>query len=503
MKSRNYIFGPFEFDQQRQVLLKHGAAVSVGHKCLILLDTLLAADGRAVSKSDLITAAWASDNIEESNLAVQIAALRKVLGTTKLGDEWITTVQRVGYQFKALDIPYEKLDPSKEKPTVAVLPFINLSSDPEQEYFSDGVTSDIITELSRWRMLSILSQAATFRYRNGGIDIKQIGADLQARYVVEGSVRRLGERLRIAVQLIDVETGNHVWAENFDRQLADIFEVQDQVVRTIVSTLVGRVFVADVERAKRKPPNSLAAYECVLKGNALSWDDLVSAQEATRLFTQAVEIDPNYALAHAFLAFVHISLWGKDTSDSNALLVEAHQFAKRAVELDNNEGTCFSVLAIACVFLKYFDTALQHIHRAIELNPNNQWNTADMGIVQTYLGQTESALASFKRAKEIDPYFAPRWYFVCRGLAHMLQNELNEALATFALSPGQSYGVFALSAGCHARLTNKIEAASFRGKCLELRPTFSIAQFMSKEPFKNPDDAKYIELSLRMAGLPD
>jgi TolB-like protein len=237
MPPKNHRFGPFDFDQQRRVLFKSGTVVSVGQKGLALLEALLAADGRAVSKSDLIDAAWHSDNIEESNLAVQIAALRKTLGTTRNGEEWIATIQRVGYQFvdpdkagagESGDVP----NPSKaaspaEKPSIAVLPFLNMSSDPDQDYFSDGVTSDIITELSRWRLLSVRSRAATFRYRGGATDIRQIALELKVHYVLEGSIRRFSERLRITVQLIDVESGNHVWAEKFDRQVAEIFQVQD------------------------------------------------------------------------------------------------------------------------------------------------------------------------------------------------------------------------------------------------------------------------------------
>ena len=157
---------------------------------------------------------------------------------------------------------------------ICVLPFANMSGDPEQEHFIDGITEDIITELSRWRrLLEVRSRSASFRYRGVAVNIKQVARELNVRFVVEGSVRRMGERIRISAQLIDTETGSHIWGEKFDRELAGIFSVQDQVVQTIVSTLVGRVQVSDVERARRKPPSSLAAYEYVLKANALPWDD--------------------------------------------------------------------------------------------------------------------------------------------------------------------------------------------------------------------------------------
>lgn len=512
MPQMNDTFGPFVFDRPRRVLRKHGAAVAVGQKGLALLEALLAANGRAVSKSDLINAAWQSDNIEESNLAVQIAALRKALGTSHTGEEWIATVQRVGYQFVDPAVarageageganPPSPASPA-DKPSIAVLPFLNMSSDSEQDYFSDGVTSDIITELSRWRLLSVRSRAATFRYRGSTTDIKQIALDLKTRYILEGSVRRIGERLRITVQLIDVESGNQVWAEKFDRQLSEIFAVQDQVVRTIVSTLVGRVMVADVERANRKTPNSLAAYECVLKGNSLPWTEPHGAAEATRLFAKAIGIDPNYGMAHAALAFKYLDAWKHDTEESSMVLDEACELAKRATALDGIEGSCFSVLALISLHQRAFETALQNMYYAIELNPNNQWNSGDMGIIQIYLGHADVALEYFKLAKEIDPFFAPPWFFMCMGLAHMLKSQFAEALAAFALFPVQNYELSALTAGCHARLFDLSTATFHVQQCLQLRPSFTIRHYLSKQPFKIAAHHEAMEETLRLAGLP-
>lgn len=507
----NDTFGPFVFDRQRRILRKHGATVAIGQKGLALLEVLLAANGRAVSKSDLINAAWHSDAIEESNLAVQIAALRKALGTTRTGEEWIATVQRVGYQFvdpvmARAGATGEGANPPSfaspaDKPSIAVLPFRNMSSDPEQDYFSYGMTSDIITELSRWRLLSVRSKAAAFPYR-GGTDIRQIAIELKVRYILEGSVRRIGERLRITVQLIDAESGNQVWAEKFDRQQLEIFEIQDQVVRTIVSTLVGRVMVADVEKANRKTPSSLAAYECVLKGNFLPWTEPHGAAEATRLFAKAIEIDPTYGMAHASLACKYLDAWKNDLAKSNILLDEASELAKRATTLDGNEGTCFSVLALISLHQRSFESALQQMHYAIELNPNNQWNSADMGIVQIYLGQPDAALEYFKLAKEIDPYFAPPWYFMNMGLAHMLKSQFAEALAAFALFPVQNYELSALTAGCHACLSDPTTAAFHRQECLQLRPSFTISHYLSKQPFKIVAQQLAMEEILQIAGLP-
>jgi TolB-like protein len=386
---------------------------------------------------------------------------------------------------------------------ICVIPFVNMSGDPQQDYFSDGTTEDIITELSRWRLLAVRSRSASFRYRGVAVDMKQVARELNVRFIVEGSVRRMGARIRINAQLIDSESGSHIWAEKFDRDLAELFIVQDQVVQTIVSTLVGRVQASDFERVRRKPPASLAAYECVLKGNALPWDDPDGAAEAARLFEKAIEIDPGYGPPHALLASIWQGKWQNDPSTSDALLLKAFVLAKRAVELDQNDSTCFALLGWVELMRRSYDLALQHVRRAVEMNPNNQWNAADMGGILLYVGQAEEALAWFKRAKEIDPYFNEPWYWRSVGDAHMVLQRYQEALAAFDHSPGRTYRAAAFMAGCYARLADMDHARVRAAECLEMNPDFSTGHFMAKQPFKNPADAARLTESLRMAGLPE
>ncbi len=390
-----------------------------------------------------------------------------------------------------------------EKLTIAILPFANLGDDPAQGYFSDGVTEDIITELSRWRFLAVRSRSASFQYRGVAVDMQRVASELNIRFIVEGSVRRMGERIRITAQLIDTETGSHIWAEKFDRYAADIFSVQDQVVQTIVSTLVGRVQASDVERARRKPPANLAAYECLLQGNALPWDEPAGAAEAVRLFEKAIEIDPGYGFAHSLLSAMRYAQWRDDPGDSDVALDEAYALAKRAVELDENESTCFSMLAQVCLLRCSFDLAVQHARRAIAINPNNQWNTADLGIVLSFVGLPDEALTWFKRAKEIDPYFDPAWYWRAYGQAYMVLHRHEEALAMFDRASARPYRIAALMAACHARLGDMDRARVSVMECLAKKPDFSVANYMRKEPFKNPADAAHQAESLRMAGLPD
>jgi Tfp pilus assembly protein PilF len=335
------------------------------------------------------------------------------------------------------------------------------------------------------------------------VDVQQVARDLDAQFVVEGSVRRIGERIRITVQLIDGRSGNHVWAEKFDREASDLPAAQDDVVRRIVSTLVGRMQVSDVESARRRPPANLAAYQCVLSGNALPWDDPAGKAEAMRLFEHAIELDPDYGMPHALLAAMKVTQWCDDIDSSDTVLDDAHALARRAVELDSNESTCFSMLALTCLFHRQFELTRQYVRRAIELNPNNQWNQADMGMMLVYLGQSAEALEWLGRARQIDPYFDPPWYFRSVGQALMNLHRYDEALAMLEQVTPRTFRVVSLQAACHARLGDAARAAECTATLMASKPGFSIARFMRRQPFKDPADASHLSESLVMAGLPE
>ncbi len=448
-------------------------------------------DFRAVHTTDL-------DEWSKDQRSPQVQEVLKALGT-------IIVRERASRQ-PVVDVVPAPAAPASAAGRIAicVLPFVNMSGDTNQDYFSDGLTEDIITELSRWRrLLSVRSRSASSRYRGAAVDMQQVARELNVRFIVEGSVRRMGERIRITVQLIDAESGSHVWAEKFDRGLEEIFAVQDRVVQTIVSTLVGRVEVSDAERARRKPPASLAAYECVLKGNALSWGNPAGAAEATRLFEQAIELDPSYAIAHSLLASLCSSEWIDDPSNADTTLEEAYSLARRAVELDDGESTCHAILGQVCRLRRAFDLAVQYARRAVEINPNNQWNAADLGSVLIFVGLSEEALSWFSRAREIDPYFDAPWYWSAFGQAYMHLNRYTDALSMFDHVRVRSYRLAALMAACHAELGDMDRARASAADCLTMRPGFSVAHYMSKHPFKFPADTERIAASLRLAGLPE
>jgi TolB-like protein/Tfp pilus assembly protein PilF len=499
-------------DPKLDEICKDGRTIKLEPKAMQLLMCLAERAGEVVSVEELLDQVWKEVVVGPDSVYAAVAALRRTLGDDPKRPQYIANVVRRGYRLIAPVSPW--VEPPAEstaqavaalssKPSIVVLPFVNLSGDPAQEYFSDGITEDLITELSRWRKLAVRSRSASFRYRGGAVDIKQIARELDVRFVVEGSVRRMGERLRISAQLVDAETRTEIWVEKFDRALEEIFAVQDRVVQTIVSTLVGRVEVSAAERAGRRPPASLAAYECVLKGNALSWDDPIGATDATRLFEKAIELDPGYALAHALLAAMVCRRWRYQPDITESVLEQAHVLARRAIELDYGESTCHAIFGHVCMLQRRYDLAGRSLRRAVEINPNNQWNAADLGSSLVYTGDCEEALTWFVKARELDPYFNVPWYWQEAGLACMNLGRYADALAWLGHASDRLFRNAALTAGCHARLGDMARAKASAAACLSLRPDFSIAQFMSREPFKHPADAEQLASSLRLAGMPD
>jgi TolB-like protein len=493
-------------------ICKGDRTIKLEPKAMRLLMCLAERAGQVVSVDELLNVVWPDVVVSQDSVYAAVAALRRTLGDDPKRPRYIANVVRRGYRLIAPVSPWEEASAHEpgdtnralpDRPSIVVLPFLNLSGDPAQEYFSDGITEDIITELSRWRLLAVRSRSAAFRYRGVAVDIKQVARELNVRFVVEGSVRRMGERIRINVQLVEAETGNDVWVEKFDHGVDEIFALQDRVVQTIVSTLAGRVEVSTVERARRKPPTSLAAYECVLRGNALSWDDASGAAEATRLFEQAIELDPDYAYAHALLGAMLRRQWHDDLDSPDSVLEKAYVFARRAVELDDSESNCHAVLGHVCLLQRHFDLAVRYTRRAVEINPNNQWNAADLGSCLVYAGEPEEALTWFSKAREIDPYFDVPWYWREAALAYMNLRRYADAISMLGQARGQLYRNAAFAAGCHARVGDMERANVSAAACLTIRPDFSIARFMSKEPFKLPADAEQVASSLRLAGLPD
>ena len=392
-------------------------------------------------------------------------------------------------------------DAAPSRPTVAVLPFADASGDPAQRFFSDGLTEDLITELSRFHQLTVLSASSSSRFP-GAADAQAAGRELGAQYVVEGGVRRLGGRVRITARLVDAASGGRLWAERFDRDQEEIFAIQDELVRTIVATLAGRVRAAGAERAKRKPPASLAAYECVLRGKVLPVGDAEAEAEARRLYERAIELDPDYALAHAMLAYALSIEWFRDMTASGATLDRALGLARRAVTLDENDPLCQTMLGWIYLNRGSFDLAERYYERALELNPNDAEQLAYMGVLHTYLGDPDGAVGWYGRARLLDRHFEPSWYWPMLGVAHFTARRYDEASAALHRSPTMPVWVRAYLAACHALAGRADRARKFAADVVRSAPGFSSARLVGKEPFKRPADREVLLEGLREAGLP-
>ena len=273
-----------------------------------------------------------------------------------------------------------------------MLPFTNMSGDPEQEYFSDGITEDIITELSRFRSLFVIARNSSFTFKGKAVKVTGGCEGLGVAYVVEGSVRKVGNRIRITAQLIEAAGGRHVWAERYDRPAEDIFAIQDEVVRTVVATLAGRLEAKRAEGLRRRPTTSLSAYECVLRGNALPVGDPAPEAVAHQLFEQAIALDPDYARAYAQLAISHAKRWEDNMGGSSRDLIRAFELATRAVILDAQESECHTALGYVHLLRRQYDEAEFHVRKALALNPNRPNALATLGVVLARSGQPDTAV---------------------------------------------------------------------------------------------------------------
>lgn len=291
---------------------------------------------------------------------------------------------------------------SPNKPSIAVLPFINMSGDPEQEYFCDGITEDIITELSRFKNLFVIARNSTFALKGQALDVGKVGAKLGVSYLVEGSVRKAGNRVRVTAQLVETKTGNHLWAERYDRDLEDIFAVQDELVHEMAAAVPGQLDAAAARRARRRPVENLTAYDYVLRGEWLR-DQNFGSREALELFEKAIEVDPQCARAYIHLATGHAySIFAHGAAVDEAAQM-ARSFAEKALEIDPSDPAVQATAAIAYILVGEHDLARQHIERAIKLNPNDYIVMNFYAIVVGYLGDHEKGLMSKDRVSRHDP----------------------------------------------------------------------------------------------------
>jgi adenylate cyclase len=390
-----------------------------------------------------------------------------------------------------------------KRPSIAVLPLVNMSGDPEQEFFADGLTEDIITELSRFRDLLVISRNSTFVHKGKAVKVQEVAREFGVDFVLEGSVRKAGDRIRVTVQLIDAETDRHVWAERYDRELEDIFAIQDEMTRAIVATLPGRVEAATHDRAKRKHTDNMAAYECVLAARVLHHRSIREDNaEAQRLLDRAVTLDPNYAHAHAWKACVVGQSWIYGwCADSEAALQQVATELEIALALDDNDSDVHRILAALNLTRNDYDKAAYHQERALALNPNYDLVVVQQGELLTWLGRPEEGIDWIKKAMRLNPYH-PERFWNHLGRACYCAEKYAEAAAAFSRITRPDHSHHAFQAATFAQMGNAIAAAAHAAEVLKREPKFSVAAYLATQHYKLDVDRRRHEAGLLGAGLP-
>jgi len=531
----NFRFTDFEIDVARQELRRAGAIVHLEPQVFDLLVHLIRHRDRIVSKDELIDAIWQGRIVSETALSTRISTARRALGDSGDDQSLIRTIYKRGFRFVGEVVEYvstpdaiagglgrspqpadsngPKLLPDAEplplpdKPSIAVLPFQNMSRDPDQEYFADGLTEDIITGLSRQRWFFVIARNSTFTYKSQAIDVRDVARQLGVRYVLEGSVRKAENRVRVTGQLIDALTGNHLWAEKYDRALADIFALQDDITNRVIGSVSPQILMAEAARVQRKQPTSIDAWDLVIQSVPHMWR--MSAQDhrrAQELLERAIVLDPNYAHPHALLGWTYVTMYNLDTRTP---LVEFNDKAlaagAKALALDDEEPWGHLVVGLGHARRRRPELALQHLARSVELNPSFALGHAGLGYALACGGQPERGLRALEQAHRLSPrdpflvIYAP----IVRYMAFFALGRYEEAIAvcrsTTALHPNHAgaWRVMTVSLGLLGRIDEAKEALAH---ALALLPDLS-SNVELITPYADPADrARFLE-GFRKAGL--
>jgi adenylate cyclase len=390
--------------------------------------------------------------------------------------------------------------------SIAVLPFTNMSGDPEQEYFSDGISEDIITDLSKIAGLTVIARNSSFTYKGRSVDVREIGRELGVRSVLEGSIRRAGQRVRITAQLIDATSGSHLWAERYDRDLTDIFAVQDEVTTQIVGALKVTLSPAEKARLVEKEPSNIAAYDCVLRGREIMLGKDKNREtfvEAVTYFKKALELDANYSQAYASLGFAHMfdyqNRWSDDPDKSLKL---AREYAQKAIDNDPNEPMAHGAAALTAIFEKDFDRAQAEVDRTLALNPSSALAHNLLGTIRSYSGRPLEAIPAIEQAMRLDPAFRPQFLHFL-GIAYLLAGKYETAAAMLRqrilLVPNTDFSRAVLAATL-GHLGEIEEARRVWAELMKINPKFSFSAYIGRQPMR-PEDAERVVAGLAKTGL--
>ena len=510
MSGQRFAFGPFVLDVGAGALSRHGAPVPISYRGLLLLSAFLKRPGENLSKSELMEAAWPGLAVEESNLSVQIASMRKLLGETPEGSEWIATAPRIGYRFAgAVELlkASDEGEPAEAAPSLAVMPFENLSQDVEQQHFADGLAEDIITRLSRLRWLFVSARNSSFNFRGKPFDVREIGQALGVRYVLNGSVRRSGQRLRIGAQLSDASTGRQVWAERYDVELADFFSLQDEIAGSVIGAIEPQLYVAEHERFQGRRPESLDAWGFVMRAMPYVWTWL-SAKEmavAQALLIRALKIRPDYPRAMSLLAWTRSAAFQLGWTDEDSAIAEGRMMAQKAIQADPDDPWPRIAAGYVHMVSRGFDRAVAELTEAIDLNPSFAFAHMVLGCAYGYGGMPVDGLHHLGLATRLSPRdFTRSANFSTCGLCCFVAGRFDEAAdwerRAVELHPdfGTAWRTYAAAAGMAGP---KEEAARALKEAKRLQPTLSVEWVERFHPIvKASDRAIYIQ-GLRAAGL--
>jgi TolB-like protein len=451
-------FGNYRLKRAERLLIGPEGPVELSARSFDILAALLAKPDEVVGKGDLFDTVWPGLVVEENTLQVHISALRKALPTGM-----IVTVHGRGYKY-AGPKPLVAAADSQEKrrPSIAVLPFDNMSGDPEQDYFSDGITEDIIAELSKFKDFLVIARNSSFQFRGKANDLAEVAKKLGVQYVVEGSVRKIANRIRVSARLIDASSTAHIWAEHYDRELDDIFAIQDEITQMISARLARQARTAIVSRARGRPTGNISAYESYLRALQLA-GEYDTVMQAEPYLQKAVELDPEFAGARAMLSFVESIkyYWSYDPRHLDSGL----RMAKAALQLDSEEAYGHLASGFALMYMRRFREAESSLDRAVALNPNDPFILSFRALLLSFVGRSDAALFELGQAQRRDP-FAVGWFEDFLGIILTGAGRYREALASYAkMATLPSWSLVYLTV-CHAELgeTRQAHAAFARLK---------------------------------------
>jgi TolB-like protein len=524
--SLRYLFEEYALDTDRRELHRGTDIVSVAPQAFDLLDYLIRNRERVVSKDDLINAIWNGRIVSDAALTTRLNVARSAIGDSGEEQRLIKTLPRKGFRFVGQvreaqdpmrsDVADHRIEQPKpalalpDKPSIAVLPFANLSSDPEQEYFADGVVEDITMALSRFRWLFVIARNSSFTYKGRPVDVKQVGRELGVRYVLEGSVRKAGNRIRIAGQLIDAETGAHLWADRFDGALEDMFDLQDHVTSSVVGAIAPKLQHEEIRRARRKPTENLDAYDYYLRGLAKvrPWTKDAN-REALQLFCKAIERDPGLACAYGMAAWCYAQRksrgWMIEHVQESA---EGTRLARKAVYLGGDDPVALCMGGYALAFItQEFDDATAFMDRGLAVNPNLAQAWMLSAWLRIWKGESDLALEHVARAMRLSP-LDPSAAGVqgATAYAHFLANRYDEASSWAEKSMRDNPGfllAICMFAASNA-LAGRLEPAQLSmERALECKHGLRASNLRDVAPFRRAEDLAMFAEGLRKAGLPE